>query len=133
MTLGDIQTLDLLGSECPSRINLEKKTLRGEPLMDIAAFRRDSNEAWSLRYNEPQDVDPVAWYEAFQDMLNDIQAREWAESTQGVADVASGTESRITHSTSDGSESELEYEDAAEAWSELVEEKLGKDEENCHS
>ena len=59
---GDLETLDLLQA---SR-HIKGLDLDGSKALGYAMWRRDDNQAWSLRMIEPPDNDPQLWYLTFE-------------------------------------------------------------------
>ena len=82
---GDLETLDLLQS---SR-HIKRPDLSGSKTLGDAVWRRDNNQAWSLRSIATPDKDPRLWYSAFEalwdsiaeaqqrDLEGDPEADEW--------------------------------------------------------
>lgn len=66
---GDIQTLEILRDEWPAGIDFGRRGEGNKPL-ELAQYRRDENEDWSHNFSMPPDPDPLAWFDAFEDMVN---------------------------------------------------------------
>lgn len=73
---GDIQTLSILEDEWPfQEPEFEDKYGIARALND-ARWRRDYNANWSKTCVNSEDEDPIAWYKAFEDMINTICSRQ---------------------------------------------------------
>ena len=70
----DIQTLLTLRDQWPIMTNFEERFDVHEALQ-LARIRRDSNAYWSKEWKHPMDEDPIAWHEAFTDMISTIIER----------------------------------------------------------
>ena len=71
---GSVQTLLTLQDQWPIMTDFEERFDLHEAL-ELAQSRRDSNAAWSKRTVLPQDEDPIAWHEAFTEMMDTIIER----------------------------------------------------------
>lgn len=69
-----VQTLLTLRDQWPITTNLEERFDVCEALQ-LARIRRDSNAFWSKSLKHPEDEDPIAWHEAFTDMIDTIIGR----------------------------------------------------------
>ena len=70
----DIQTLLTLRDQWPAETSFEEKFDVRDALA-LAQNRRDSNASWSKEWVHPMDEDPIAWHDAFTDMINTIIER----------------------------------------------------------
>ncbi|KAK0514990.1 hypothetical protein JMJ35_002369 [Cladonia borealis] len=70
----DVQTLVTLKDQWPIRTGFEE-TFNVDEALDYARHRRDFNGSWSKDIGRPRDEDPIAWHEAFTEMINTIIER----------------------------------------------------------
>ena len=70
----DVQTLVILKDQWPISTSFEETFDVHEALI-FARRRRDFNASWSKDFTRPRDEDPIAWYEAFTEMINTIIER----------------------------------------------------------
>ena len=68
------QTLLTLQDQWPITTHFEERFDVHEA-WQLARIRRDSNASWSKQTVRPMDEDPIAWHEAFTEMINAIIAR----------------------------------------------------------
>ena len=71
---GDVQTLVIFKDQWPIRTGFEE-TFDVDEALECSRFRRDFNASWSKDFTRPRDEDPIAWYEAFTEMINTIIER----------------------------------------------------------
>ena len=71
---GDIQTLKILSDEWPAWIDLEGRNV--EEALRLAQCRRDENADWRQKFSMPPDNDPVAWFNAFEEMVKTLVKRQ---------------------------------------------------------
>ena len=71
---GDVQTLVGLKDQWQIGASFEERFLVRDAL-ECARFRRDYNTSWSKKRACPRDEDPVAWHEAFTEMINKLIER----------------------------------------------------------
>ena len=69
-----VQTLLTLKDQWPIMTNFEEKFDVSDAL-ELAQSRRDFNASWSREWTRPMDEDPIAWHEAFIEMINTIIER----------------------------------------------------------
>ena len=69
-----VQTLLTLRDQWPITTNFEERFDVCDAL-EWAQSRRDFNASWSKEWMRPMDEDPIAWHEAFTEMLNAIIER----------------------------------------------------------
>ena len=69
-----VQTLLTLQDHWPTSTSFEEKfdVLHA---LKWARYRRDFNASWSKEFVYPMDEDPIAWHEAYMEMINTIIAR----------------------------------------------------------
>ena len=67
----NVRTLVILEDEWPIRTGFEE-TFDVRKALKCARRRRDFNAAWSKKWMSPRDEDPVAWHEAFTEMIDTI-------------------------------------------------------------
>ena len=70
----DVQTLIILEEEWQIGTGFEE-TFDVCEALELARYRRDYNALWSKEFTRPEDEDPVAWHEAFIEMINTIIKR----------------------------------------------------------
>ena len=71
---GGVQTLLTLRDQWPTMTSFEERFDVHEALQ-LARNRRDSNASFSKDVMRPEDEDPIAWHEAFMEMINTIIER----------------------------------------------------------
>lgn len=69
-----VQTLLTIEVQWPITIDFEERFDLHHAL-DYAQYRRDANASWSKEWVLPMDEDPIAWHEAFMEMITTIIAR----------------------------------------------------------
>ena len=72
--LGDVQTLVMLKEEWPIETGLEE-TFDVREALEWARSQRDYNASWSNDFARPRDEDPIAWHDAFTEMINTLIER----------------------------------------------------------
>ena len=70
----NFQTLIRLKDQWPTGTSFEERFDEREAL-ELARSRRDFNASWSKEFVLPRDKDPIAWHEAFTEMINEIIER----------------------------------------------------------
>ncbi len=70
----DVQTLLRLKNQWPLGTSFEEK-FDVRSALERARSRRDFNASWSKKMKFPRDEDPIAWHEAFIEMINKIIER----------------------------------------------------------
>ena len=71
---GDVQTLVILEEEWQIGTSFED-TFDVHKALELARFRRDYNTFWSKKFTRPEDEDPIAWHDAFTEMINTLMER----------------------------------------------------------
>lgn len=71
---GDVQTLVRLKDQWPIGASFEER-FHVRDALECARFRRDYNASWSKKRASPRDEDPIAWHEAFTEMINKLIER----------------------------------------------------------
>ena len=75
-TIALLKDIDLTGLSPYERsycgFKLYEKVPHGKTAMELAMWRRDSNQDWSIECYEPMDPDPQAWFTAFEAFVNSI-------------------------------------------------------------
>ena len=103
---GDLKTLGLLQS---SR-HIKRLDLDGSEDLGYAVWRRDNNQAWSLRTVATPDKDPRFWYSAFEalwDSIVEAQRRDLEEDPEAGEGV-------VGEEPTDDDEDPVVWEDAPE-------------------
>ena len=72
---GDVHTLNILRDKWPAGIDLGR-SVQVYNAYDIAQHRRYKHEKWSHIYSMPPDPDPIAWLDAFEDMVCTSEERQ---------------------------------------------------------
>ena len=72
--LGDVQTLVTLKDQWPIGTGFEE-TFDVCEALEWARYRRDYNALWSKEFERPGDEYPIAWHEAFIEMINTLVER----------------------------------------------------------
>ena len=70
----NFQILIRLKDQWPTGTSFEERFDEREAL-ELARSRRDFNASWSKEFVLPRDKDPIAWHEAFTEMINEIIER----------------------------------------------------------
>ena len=82
---GSIKLISMTRQASLSGLDVGQRSTRGfahfessigeKTAMEIAEWRRDYNAEWSKMHLHSPDVDPQAWFAAFEDLIDSIQAR----------------------------------------------------------
>ena len=70
----DIQTLIILEEEWPIGTGFEE-TFDVREALEWARLRRDYNASWAKKLTRPGDEDPIAWHDAFTEMITTLNER----------------------------------------------------------
>ena len=70
----NVQTLVILKDQWAIGTSFEE-TFDVDEALEWARWRRDFNASWSNKFTRPRDEDPIAWHEAFTEMINKIIER----------------------------------------------------------
>ena len=89
---GGIQTLQILKDAWPASLEFGSESDLSF-LREEAEYRRDCNEQWSREYQRVPDRDPVAWFDAFVDMVETISERHMKTFDSDCEDLDSEDES----------------------------------------
>ena len=75
----DMRMLSVLRQAELFGLDIDLKVWAGRTLTDLALWRRDENEKWSNWARRCTDEDPLAWFCAFEDLIDSVRANNAAD------------------------------------------------------